>query len=351
MAKPLTIQRLKAPDYAELRSVTHGFKDPVVFKLSDPDRSRLQQLKTEIFAFVDYQDQAAQNGEQLASISEEVKSSVSKDYKASQIFTLFLTQDKVISPVGFASDRYIELVETITQFFFTTAFLQARFQDSSILHKTLIFSLLKKGIFGSFKPAHLSNFVNVNYSSTQGNTNTIIHSDSGLCNFFTQVEGRKRWWIASPYQRKSMIQEVFQGDITQLDLNQPSLQDLEYYDLELEPEEVLYVPGNWLHGVVAPPGKNLSFYCRFPMLLRDLVKNLMYWRAMGVPLNRYKMANAAEQKTVADLAKDQAQAFNQLKFHLRKHAFSSRPILADEPDMVVGLYDLDRVSKAVAGAE
>lgn len=351
MSKKLEVQRLKHFDYGTLKTVSQGFQKPVICSFDGNEQAKLQQLQSDIFTFNTYRNQEKESGVFNDSRSEDTISSVTKDYKVDQVMNLFLTNDKVISPIKIESDAFQSLTRQVTDFFFSNPILKKRLADTSFLQKAILFLFLQKGIFGKFKPSNLSNFVNVNYSVTNGNTNTVVHSDSGLCNFFTQVEGSKRWWLASPYQRKDLIQSLFQSDITQLDLDDASFHDLEYYDVQLNPYEMLYVPSNWLHGVVATPGKNLSFYCRFPMPLGDMVKNLLYWRAMGVPVNRYKVTDESSQETAADLAEKQANAIGQGKYYMQKHTFATREILQDEPEYVVGLYDVDRVAKAIAGAE
>ncbi|NEQ96593.1 MAG: hypothetical protein F6K30_07705 [Cyanothece sp. SIO2G6] len=276
---------------------------------------------------------------------------MTKDYRPHQLFSIFLTKDKIISPIAINSPHYTDIIQRITSFFFKTNLLKQRLASSSFIQQAILFIFLRKGIFGKFALANLSNFVNVGYSATDGNTNTIVHSDAGLCNFFTQVEGAKRWWTASPYQNKAIIQQLFQEDINTLDMSDPAFESLEYYDFQLNPGEMLYVPTNWLHGVVAPFGKNLSFYCRFPMTVKEMLRNVFYWRSLGIPVNRHKVVDETTQETAADLAEQQAEVLGQVKYYMQPHLFASRSIAEDEPEYVVGLYDVDRIAKTVTGAE
>ena len=355
MVKRLEIKRVKNANYSNLKQETNNFKKPVICNLGESDISRVKELRNTLLNFEEnYKSEIFNNNDNLKGLDDVTEYSRGEDSRGSKSYStsfIFLTKDKVISPVGFASDTYTANIERITKFFFDTSFFEKRLADSSIFQKLLLFTGLRKGIFGKFKTANLSNIVNINTWYSHGGTNTFIHANHGLSNFFLQLEGRKRWWIASPYQKKEILLEVFQSDLTALNLDNALFKDLEYYDFELEAGEIFYLPANWLHGVIAPPGLNLSISFLFPMTIKEVFNNIVYWKSIGVPLNHTKKSSIKEDKSLADLNAEQSEVFNTIKFYLRKHQFSTREILNHEPEFVSGLYDIDKLNKAITGAE
>ncbi|MTJ54460.1 hypothetical protein FJR38_18250 [Anabaena sp. UHCC 0253] len=355
MVRRLEITRVKDANYSTLKKETENFQKPIIYNLNENDISRIQSLKNTLINFEqNYKEQVFKSNDNLSDLNNIMEYSRGEDSRGSKTYStslFFFTKDKILSPIGFKDEKYNHQLENIIQFFFNTEFFREKLVDSSLLQKVIIFIGLKKGIFGKFILSNLSTIVNGNTWCSQGNTNTFIHADHGLCNFFVQLAGRKRWWIASHFQKKELLESVFQCDLTKLNLSDASLDNLEYYDFELQEGEILYLPTNWLHGVVSPPGLNLSLSFLFPMTVLELVKNLLYWKSIGVPLNNTKKSSLIEDKSLADLNAEQAETFNTVKFYLREHKFAKRKILAHEPEFVSGLYDSDKLNKAITGAE
>ncbi|MBD2136218.1 cupin-like domain-containing protein [Anabaena sp. FACHB-1237] len=354
MAKCLEIKRVKDCNYSSLKQVTENFQKPIIYSLNQENKLRAEELKKIIVDFEEnYKQSIFRTNNDLNNLNDVIQYSRGEDSRASKMYStslFFFTKDKILSPIGFRQERYNYQLENIIQFFFSTEFFQEKLVDYSLIQKLIIFLSLRKGIFGKFNLSNLSTIVNGNIWYSQGNTNTFIHADHGLCNFFIQLSGKKRWWIASHFQSKELLESVFQSDLTKLNLSDPSFDDLEYYDFEIQEGEIFYLPTNWLHGVVSPPGVNLSLSFLFPMTVKEIVQNLLYWKSMGVPLNHTKKSSLQEDKTLADLNVEQAEAFNQVKFYLRPHQFASRKVLENEPEFVSGLYDLAQLNKAITGA-
>jgi hypothetical protein len=350
MAKCLEIKRIKNADYSHIRQATDNFKKPMIYSLTAEEIFRFEKLKK---VLIDYQENYVklQNNYDLQELKKHIKDYSDdnwNEYKDN--FVIFLTKDKIISQDSFRLDEYTSTVESVAEWFFTNSVFQEKFADSSLIEKLIIFTGFRKGIFGKFSFDNLSNLVNINSWYSDGNTNTFIHADHGLSNLFMQLEGTKCWWLASQFQNKDIVRKLFNSDSRSLDLSSSMFDDFEYYNIELQPGEILYIPTNWLHGVFAPQGLNLSLSFRFPITLPEMFKNMLYWQSMGVPLNNTRNSNKKDNKTLAESREEQAEEFNQVKFYLRKHQFSNRKILENEPEVVSGLYDLDQLNKAITGA-
>jgi|GEM_PF-5381356 hypothetical protein len=352
MVKRLEIKRLSNANYKTLKNETYNFEIPVICTLNANDISTIQDLKT---FFLDKENHAEITNENasLKEFSDKYVIDYSdnrwQDYKYSSF--IFLTKDKIISPNGFLLDKHNAYLEKISDVFFTTSIFKEKLADTSIFVKLLVFVAFRRGIFGKFNWKNLSGVVNVNTWYSHGETNTFIHTDHALSNLFLQMEGVKRWWIASPYQRKEIIQALFHRDITTLNLEDDCFQDLEYYDIELQPSEILYVPSNWLHSVLAPLGVNLSLSFRYPMSPKEALVNILHWQSIGVPLNKLKKGSQKAEKNLAEIRAEQAESFNNLNLYLKKHRFATREIPSYEPETISGLYELDQLNKVVTGAE
>lgn len=355
MAKCLEIKRVKDGSYNSLKQATDNFQKPIVYSLNKEDKLRCEELKEIIMDFEqNHKQEVFRTNNDLNNLVDVMKYSRGEDSRGGETYStsmFFFTKDKIITPIGFKDERYNHQLENIIQFFFNTELFQEKLVNSYIIQKLIIFLGLRKGIFGKLKLSNLSNIVNGNIWCSQGNTNTFIHADHGLCNFFIQLSGKKRWWIASHFQSQELLESVFQCDLTKLNLNDISFEDLEYYDFEIDEGEILYLPANWLHGVVSPSGSNLSVSFLFPMTFKEMIQNIIYWKSIGIPLNHTRKSILLADKTLADLNFEQAQAFNQVKFYLRPHKFSTRKILDSEPEFVSGLYDLDILNRAITGAK
>ena len=92
------------------------------------------------------------------------------------------------------------------------------------------------------------------------NTKTFVHNDIGAgVNLFLQVVGRKQFILAAPSEEHNFPKEINQmgtEDLVYLDITKPavlerhpSLKNVTFYKVIVEPGDILLLPADWFHDV------------------------------------------------------------------------------------------------------